>query len=162
MTEGTVPAWLGPVGSVAQIILAIVAVYLAYTANKLNKESLFMQRILVELFEIVTLARKVKGLYVRMFDPFDSVRDKYAARSEWLKAREEVEERLAEIKCMFSELGVAEKAWQRVADTEDSHVNGDALKIPDKGSISEVTHKYAREHDAFVREVGRLVRTLRR
>lgn len=161
MTDTTI-AWLGAVGTVAQVVVAVVALYLAYRANRLNKDALFMERMVAELFEIVTLARRVKGLYARMFDPFEDVEEKVAARSAWLKAREEIDERLAEIQCMFSEVSVAAKAWEVLAGNEDTHIMSDALTIAKKDSVVEVTQRYAREHDVFVQEVGKLMRTLRR
>ena len=162
MTESTIPTWLGAIGSLAQVVTAVVALYLVYRSNRLNKDAPFLQRIVTELFEIVMVARRVKALYVRMFDPFNNSAEKVAARSEWLKAREEVDERLSEIHCMFSEVDVARKAWEEVSATEDTHVMSDALRIAKRESIDDAKQKYCREHDGFVEEVGKLMRTLRR
>jgi len=155
------PTWMSAIATVAQVIVAAVALYLAFRANRLNKDALFMQRIIAELFDIVALARKVKVSYVRMFDPFDTPQSKNDARATWLKIREEVAERLAEIRQMFSEVGVVVDAWSKLEEEEDTHIMGAVLKIDDPHVIADATKRYSRTHEAFIQELGKLVRTLR-
>jgi hypothetical protein len=147
--------------TVAQVIIALVAIYLAGKANYLNKEAHFLQRIISELFEILTLARKVKASYLRMFDPFDSLDDKRTARTAWLQAREAVEERLVEIHHMFPEVDGALQAWKGLEEVEDTHAMSDVLTIGNQ-SMGDATTKYSRSHRAFLAKVGTLMKTIRK
>ena len=161
MSEATF-TWIQAVGVLAQVVTAIVAIVLAYRANQLNKESLFLERIISELFDILISARAVNDCYVRLFGSFPTVKEKQEARSQWLKERERVSVRLREISQLLPEIETAAKAWAKLEEEEDTHARGDGKKIADAKVADEAKKRYERAHSEFVTSMATLMKSLRR
>lgn len=160
MTESTFN-WIQAVGVGAQVITAIVAVLLAYRANQLNKESLFLQRVIAELFEILMLARGVSDCYTRLFGSFPTIKEKQEARTKWLEERERVSVRLRDISQMLPEIATAAEAWVKVEEEEDSHARSDGKKIADAKIADEAKKRYERTHKEFVTTMATLMKSIR-
>lgn len=143
-------------GAMAQVVVAFIALTLAYRANSLNKGSAFAQHVVATLFNVLAQAREVRGKYRRMFEPFESVAMKRAFRSEWLKTREGVLATLHELALILPAAQPCLKAWQAVEAEEDTHTGSDAVRL--QNGAPEALKRYDAAHEAFVTAVATLMR----
>ena len=148
-------------GSVAQVIVAIVAVGLALWALRIERDSVFVDRILAGLVDVLVQAREVQERYRALFGVHASKEAKLAARMAWLRERERVGMILADYATMFDEVQPVADAWEKVEAEEDSHVANQNLKMDD-GPCRAAIHKYGVVHSEFATVVAGIVPKLRK
>lgn len=152
---------ISAVGSIAQVVIATVALFLAYKANRLNKDSVFAQRVIQELFDIITMAREVQTSYTQLFNKFGSKKAKVEMRTAWVQKREQVATRIAEIATIFPEVKQTEAAWEELEQVEDTHIFTDALVVTDASACDDAKTRYERVHATFIETVSQLIRKMR-
>jgi hypothetical protein len=144
--------------AVAPIVLSLVAVVIAWKANKINHGQAFMGRALDGLVELRSEARGVQKLYERLFQPFASVKEKGEGRTAFAKAQEEVTMHVEYLGCAFDELSVLKQLWDDVVEVEDSHAASDATRF---NGAANVPQKKAEAIAAFIEKTAECVQALR-
>lgn len=151
--------WIAAAGTVAQVVVAVAAVYVASRANKIAHEATFVQRAIDELVDLRTEAQKIHLLYRRLFEPFSDRDAKVAARNEWVRSRDALSLHLEYVICAFPELETLRKPWQELDEEEDSHTLSDAVLFAGNRGI--VTKKHERLCAEFIRRTAESIKSLR-
>jgi hypothetical protein len=154
------PAWLQAAAAFAQVLTGIVALRLAWAANRVSKDNVFVEAIVSQVMNAITDARKVRDQYRALLAPFPDIEKKRAARTAWLQAREAVNVSLADIQELLPEVCDAARAWRSVEDVEAAFVLSDAL-APD-ARVELEARNYEVVHAAFVDALATTMKRLRR
>ncbi len=146
-----VVTWLSAVGSIGQVAVAGIAVYLAFGANRISRSAAHSNRKTQGLFDLVDMARGVGVAYRRLFEPFSDATSKTAARTEWLTMREELSVNVEHFEKMFTGTREIRDAWLRVEDEEDSHATTESFQTLSRKSVRNALSRYHDREDAFVK-----------
>ena len=141
-------------GSVAQVVTAIVALYFAYKAVRSNRDAIFIQSIVSNMFEIVTKARVVRRRYLLLLDAFQDGASRDAARDAWLASRDEVSALLHEVSQLLPEIRPAYQSWLELEREEHHHILATSHAAASARTTREATERYGRVHEAFLNKMG--------
>lgn len=149
------------IGAIAQVATAIVAIWLAWRANRISHGSIFASRVLDDLLRARAEGAEVKRLYKQLFDGFATTDAKLRARTEWLQLRESVSETLdgcADV--LKDEVRPARDAWDAVEELEHPHATGSALTCPQPDAETAFA-EYETAVGVFRAAVGSSIRAIR-
>jgi hypothetical protein len=149
---------IAAVGSVAQAVVAVLAVYLAYRANAVARGAHVVERVVQKLFDVHAHASQVREAYHSLFGVFSSGQDKINARISWVEEREEVAVQLGRLAALFPALHDVRDQWRALEQEEDSHILTDSPAACPDTAARNAKRRYDDLHDAFC---ATLVTTLR-
>jgi hypothetical protein len=153
--------WLSALGEVSQAVIAVVAVFLALRANRINKDALVLQQLMGMLFALASDAERVRASYSGLFKAFPDTTSKIQARTAWLTMRESVHCSIDNLCGLFHELAPVREAWEELEDEEDSHARSDAVSLPALKLSGDACRKYERAHQSFLARLTKVMRMLR-
>ena len=110
-----------------QSVIAGAAVYLAFRANRINRDTSFVGALVSELIAVRREAQLVRVAYVSLFAEFKTIPQKARHRQEWLAKRETLGERIAAMVDFFPETAEVLDRWGELDQVEDSHIFSDSI-----------------------------------
>src|SRR5689334_9869475 len=75
-------------GAAGQVFVAAIASYLAFQANRINKGSIFVSRLVSDLLACRASAARVRELYCGLFNDFPDADAKRVAKNTWVRERD--------------------------------------------------------------------------
>lgn len=165
MTAGyTLLEWsqlLQGAGAIGQVVVAAVALRLAWGANKIARNAHIADVITGQLFSILDATRANEALYKTFLDAFASVEEKRARRNAWVCAQDELTERIRLLASLDSRLGGLHTQWLEVIAIEPDFVGNDSLvRVPDPNSEL-VAPPRAQSYDVFVETLAKAIGAIR-
>jgi|GEM_PF-5076100 len=134
MTECDSQTVLQTAAQVAQVIVGVVALWVAHRAHKATQRSnddLFLEMLFPELAAVIQASRRVQHLYRRLFDEHKSTQEKQLIHVQWVRSKEEAARKITQLKLMFpSETTALCEAWVKMDEEEDSHTGTNHLAVP--------------------------------